>query len=282
MALSLAVIAGIAALLPGLFAMLFWNLRGRRHGGSRPDLPITAVSVLTFSIAVSLVAHTLTWLFASVILQAAVLLGDELPRWAIIGGVVRNPIETMLALGRGGNTAGATTPGDIAWVVGTLGLEIMIVLAFLADEGLDLALDGVDFGNQGWVYTSILRPVQNGFQPIAYVLTTLMKDGLGIGYRGTVADIRQSDRGETLSITLGEPARFLFELKAAKDGGGYGGEAKDPTFVRYAEEDVGSAVALDARVIQNIVVSNRRSSQLKLLARLEAARLKADGPEPDA
>lgn len=273
MALSLAVIAGIAMLLPGLFAMLFWNLRGRRHGGSRPDLPITAVSVLSFSIAISLAAHVMTWLFGNVVIQTAVLLGNELPSWAVIGPAIRNPVETMLALGRGGTAAGLISPGEIAAAVGTLGLEIMVVVSFLADDGLDLALDGVDFGNQGWVYTKILRPAQNDFRPIAFVLTTLMKDGLGVGYRGTVADIRQSDRGETLAITLGEPARFLFELKAGKAPSGYGGEGENPQFIRYAEEDVGSAVALDARVIQNIVVSNRRSSQLKLLADLEAARL---------
>ncbi len=136
------------------------------------------------------------------------------------------------------------------------------------DDGLDLMLDGVDFGNQGWVYANVLRPAQNGYRPIAYVLTTLMKDGLGVGYRGTVADIRQSDRGETLAITLGEAARFLFELKPGSNDTSYGGEPKEPAFTRYAEDDVGSVVALDARVIQNIVVSNRRSSQLKLLGQL--------------
>jgi hypothetical protein len=61
MALTISVIAGIALLLPGLFSVLFWNVRARRHSASRPDLPITAVSVLAISIFVSMLTHLITW-----------------------------------------------------------------------------------------------------------------------------------------------------------------------------------------------------------------------------
>jgi len=254
-------------LLPGLFALLVWNARGRRHGGSRPDLPITAVSVLAFGISISLIAHLCTWAIFDSLLGMATVIGSK---FGSIAPVIDNPVETMLALSRGGKAAVGMTPEAVAIAGVTLLVESCFVASILMDDGADLILEGVDFGNQGWVYTNVLRPAQNGYRPIAYVLTTLMKDGLGIGYRGTVADIRQSDRGETLAITLGEPARFLFELKAGSSDTSYGAEAQDAGFKRYAEEDVGSVVALDARVIQNIVVANRRSSQLELLSKLES------------
>ena len=274
MALSLSVIAGLALLLPGLFAILFWNLRGRRHGGSRPDLPITAISVLAFGIAISLFAHALAWLVSHTVIDLLLAIGDHLPTSFPLWPALRNPIETMLVLARGGAPATTIEPYEIALAVAALFAECVVVVAFLADEGLDLALDGVDIGNQGWVYTHVLQPAQNGYRPVAFVLTNLQKDGLGVGYRGTIADIRQSDRGETLAITLGEPARFLYELQAAKTGMGYGKSDEAPAFVRHQEEDVGSVVALDARVIQNIVVANRRSSQLALLGQLEEQRLR--------
>lgn len=267
MPLSLAVIAGVALLLPGLFALLVWNARGRRHGGSRPDLPITAVSVLAFGITISMIAHGCTWTICDSLLGMATVIGQK---FGSIGVVIDNPVETMLSLSRGGEAAATITPSGIAIAVATLIVESILVASILMDDGADLILEGVDFGNQGWVYTNVLRPAQNGYRPIAYVLTTLMRDGLGIGYRGTVADIRQSDRGETLAITLGEPARFLFELKPGSTDTSYGAEPRDASFNRYAEEDVGSVVALDARVIQNIVVANRRSSQLELLSQLES------------
>lgn len=280
MALSLSVIAGIALLLPGLFAILFWNIRSRRHPASRPDLPITAVSVLAFSIAISLVSHLVAWLGASAVLDLAVEIGRGLPArfQPHLYPALPNPIEVMLAMAKGGTAADPLKPWEVGFAAATLLVECLAVVGFLADDGLDLALDGVDFGNQGWVYTHIVQPAQNGYRPVAFVLTTLAKDGLGIGYRGTVADIRQSDRGETLSITLGEPARFLFELKPGSRERGYGKGDSDAAFVRHPEEDVGSVVSLNASVIQNIVVANRKTSQLELLAVLEDEREKVEGP----
>ena len=278
MPLSLSVIAGIALLLPGLFAIVFWNVRSRRHPASRPDLPITAVSVLAFSIAISLICHLLAWLAAAAVASFGLEVGRALPMaWQRHLYPAVNPIEFMVVMAKGGADAVRLEPWQIAAAAIMLIGECMVVVSFLADDGFDLALDGLDFGNQGWVYTHVVQPAQNGYRPVAFVLTTLIKDGLGIAYRGTVADIRQSDRGETLSITLGEPARFLFELRAGGKDRGYGRADSYPAFVRYPEEDVGSVVALDARVIQNIVVANRKSSQLDLLAALEDAREKAEG-----
>lgn len=278
MALTLSVVVGIALLLPGLFSLLFWNVRARRHSASRPDLPITAVSVLAIAVAGSLVAHLLTWGFFEAIRTLALGVGEGLP--ASIGKhlypAAPNPIEIMVRLAQQSREATAPPSWHLAFAGVTVLIEILLVSVLLADDGFDLATNGLDLGNQGWVYTHVVRPAQNGYRPVAYVLTTLQKDGLGIGYRGVVADIRQSDRGETLAVSLSEPARFLFELKAGKEDGGYGRPAIEPSFVRYPEEEVGDVIALDARVIQNIAVSNPQADRLRRLGRLEAERLEEE------
>ncbi|HEX7855065.1 MAG TPA: hypothetical protein VF503_15355 [Sphingobium sp.] len=269
MALTLSVIAGIALLLPGLFSVLFWNIRARRHSASRPDLPITAVSVLAISIMISMLAHLAAWyvFFAARISGLAIgeglaLLHPGLER--ALPQVIANPVETIVQLAHGATLM----PQDVALVAVTLLLEIVFVGAIIGDEGFDLLLEGVDLNNQGWVYNYIIRPAQNDYRPLAYVVTTLQKDGLGIGFKGVVADIRQSDRGETLAISLSEPERFLFEVKPGRDGGHYGGEASEPSFVRHKDERVGDVVSLDGSVIQNIVISNPQAKRLQELEML--------------
>ncbi|GAA3275654.1 hypothetical protein GCM10020258_54970 [Sphingomonas yabuuchiae] len=51
--LTLAVVTGVAILLPGFFAILLWNTRARRYAVARPDLPVNALSVLAIGVAVS-------------------------------------------------------------------------------------------------------------------------------------------------------------------------------------------------------------------------------------
>lgn len=283
MALTLSVIAGIALLLPGLFGVLFWNVRARRHAASRPDLPITAVSVLAISVGLSLAVHLAAWYFAFVARLLLVEIGTAMSTWQTAAAhllpVAANPIETMILLAHG-DAATAVQPFDAALVALTILLEMAFVFAVIRDEGLDLLFEGVDLGNQGWVYTYIMRPVQNDYRPILYVLTTLQKDGLGIGFRGVIDDIRQGEKGETLALSLMDPERFLFEIKPGKDGGGYGGAASPPEFIRHADEPVGDVVSLDGKVIQNIVISNPSAERLKALERLlDAGDIP---PEPEA
>lgn len=267
MALTLSVIAGIALLLPGLFAVLFWNVRARRHSASRPDLPITAVSVLAISICVSMVAHLAAWyaFFAGrlLCLAAGAGLASFAPKLALPPPIA-NPIETILRLTQGV----PINSFDVALIPLVILVEIAFVAAVVADDGFDLMLEGIDLNNQGWVYTYIIRPAQNDYRPLAYVLTTLQRDGLGIGFRGVVADIRQSERGETLAISLSSPERFLFELKPSRDGGGYGGDAQDPTFIRHKDEPIGDVVSLERKAIQNIVISNPQAKRLEELETL--------------
>lgn len=285
MPLTISVIAGIALLLPGLFSILFWNVRARKHAASRPDLAITAVSVLTISIAVSMMVHLLAWYFFFACQKLLITIGSAIagasPRLAMaLPGSIENPIETIARLAHG--TSGITVePTAAAAVVLTLLLEIAFVSAVLSDEGFDLLFEGVDLGNQGWVYTHLVRPARNDYRPIAYVVTTLQKDGLGIGFRGMVEDIRQSEKGETLALTLLDPERFLYELKSGQDGGGYGGEATPPQFVRHKEEPVGTIVSIDGKFIQNIVISTPQAERLKRLkALMDASGITLNPREP--
>ncbi len=271
MALTLSVIAGITLLLPGLFGILFWNARARRYAASRPDLPITAISVLAMSISVSLLVHLLAWYIFLASGYLAVQIGNGLSwllpaQWFTPLPFVANPIETIFKL-TNASVTGTVRPVEVALLGITIVLEVAFIAKLVNDDGFDLLLEGSDFGNQGWVHSHIVRPAQNGYRPIAYVLTTLTKEGLGIGYRGIVADIRQSDRGETLAISLTEPERFLFELKNGKPAA-YGAPEVEPGFVRYQDESVGSLVSLDGKVIQNIVISNPNAQLLEELGKL--------------
>ncbi|MBM0684885.1 hypothetical protein H5P20_27885, partial [Klebsiella pneumoniae] len=130
--------------------------------------------------------------------------------------------------------------------------------------------EGWDFGGHGWAYTHIIKPTQHGHRPIAYVLTDLQHDGLGVGYRGVVADIRQSSDGQTQSISLASPARFLFELKPGTSRRWT--PSSEPALVRYAERPVGDVIGLDQKVIHDIVVSTPATDLLRELRDLDTQR----------
>lgn len=266
MALTLSVIAGIALLLPGLFGVLLWNLRARRYAASRPDLPITAVSVLIISVSVSMLAHLAAWCVFFTVHLAFTKIGASItncvPGLTLLPSL-NNPIETMVKLAQSGKFEAI----DLLAITVTLILEIAFIGAIIIDDGFDLMLEGVDLGNQGWVYTYIIRPAQNDYRPLAYVLTTLNKDGLGLGFRGVVADIRQSEKGETLAISLSAPERFLYELRAGQTKW-YGGKPMAPAFIRHEDEPVGDVVSLDGKTIHNIVISNPQAKRLRELENL--------------
>lgn len=273
MPITLAVIAGLALLLPGLTAIALSSLRGRRNAASRPELQLTAVSVIVVAVGGSLLVHLITYGFVYGGLWSAQILGHALPSPGHLNQVIAaifydhghlrpalpNPFDLIVKIAGGGSIS----PAALAEIVIVLVFETGLAVSFVADEGVDLFLDGVDVNNQGWVFEHITRPGQNGYRPIAYVLTTIQKDGLGIGYKGVVGDIRQSDKGETLAISLNEPERFLYELRPSTplDSGQRG----PPTFDRYPDEYIGGVVALDAKVILNIVVSNPRADLVSKL-----------------
>ena len=265
MDLTLSVLAGILLILPGLASIAGWNLRATRSGATRPELPLTAVSVLLIAIGISMAAHLAGYLIIEIVRNALTALGmiiapDSLMsplRLLVTDGagqylsVWNNPFEAALHAATGKDVELATH--DALCLVAAIGAETLLVTRVLADEGFDLATEGVDFNNHGWVFQHVVRPAQNGYRPIAHVLTTMQKDGLGIGYRGTVVDIRQSEKGQTLAISLLEPERFLYHLKG-EEPAKRGAAVSPPTFERHAADYIGGVVTLDAQSISNIVV----------------------------
>jgi len=257
MNLTLGVLAGVVLLLPGLIALSAWNLRASRSGASRPELPLTAVSVLVIAIGGALVAHLVSYFVSEAGLRLAVLVGDGLQ--AALPALEQflpgrhlpvapaNPFVTILSAAEGK----PVSVSDLTFVGLVIVGEMMVVTSIIAHDGFDLLLDGFDLANQGWVYQHVIRPSKNGYRPIAHVLTTTQLNGYGIGYRGLVADIRQSEKGETLAISLLDPERFLYGVSIPDAGA-----ENEPAFGRHAVDHVGGVVSIEAKSIFNIVVQN--------------------------
>lgn len=266
--LTLAVVTGVAILLPGFFAILLWNPRARRYAVARPDLPVNALSVLAIGVAVSLIAHLLTGLAIGLVQTLLIDVSRFLPADYRTPAV--NPIGTLLIVAQGGPKAAALSASDLVWGICAPIFSTLAVVMLMADDALDVATEGWDFGGHGWAYTHIIKPTQHGHRPIAYVLTDLQHDGLGVGYRGVVADIRQSSDGQTQSISLASPARFLFELKPGTSRRWT--PSSEPALVRYAERPVGDVISLDQKVIHDIVVSTPATDLLRELRDLDTQR----------
>jgi hypothetical protein len=277
MTLTLAVIAGLLLLLPGMTAVAVWNLTNKASA-SRPELPLTAVSVLFVTLLVALGVHLFAYLLVTPLIQALEALGNELPPFQ--GGhaltdflysakgtllpAPANPFDLIVRAARGERLGGDA----FAEIAATIGVECLMVGALIGHEGLSVAFDGIDLANRGWAFTHILRPIANGYAPVAYVLTTVMKDGLGVGYKGPVGDLRLSERGEVVTLSLDRPERFLFEMRAGSDGGGYGGEPRGPSWKRHTDEYLGGVVALDGKNISNIVVTCPRPELVDEIGKL--------------
>ena len=266
--LTLAVVTGVAILLPGFFAILLWNTRARRYAVARPDLPVNALSVLAIGVAVSLIAHLLTGLAIGLVQSLLVDVSRFLP--ALYRTPSVNPIGTLLIIAQGGPKAAALGGNDLVLGICAPIFSTLAIIMLMADDALDVATEGWDFGGHGWAYTHIIKPTQHGHRPIAYVLTDLQHDGLGVGYRGVVADIRQSSDGQTQSISLASPARFLFELKPGTSR--RWAPSSEPALVRYTERPVGGIISLDQKVIHDIVVSAPATDLLRELRDLDTQR----------
>ncbi len=285
MALTLAVIGGLLLLLPGMTAVAVWNLTNKASA-SRPELPLTAVSVLFVTLLVSLGAHLLGEIFVAPLLLSLSAIGAELPSFQhghALSDVFYtaqgqlypgppNPFDLIIRAARGDLLSG----GAFMEIAVMIAAECLLVGSFVAHEGLSVVFDGVDLANRGWAFTHILRPIANGYAPVAYVLTTVMKDGLGVGYKGPVGDLRLSERGEVLTLSLDRPERFLFEMKPGSTGGDYGGEPRVPQWMRHADEYVGGVVALDGKNIANIVVTCPRPDLVDTIGQLAADLTPAD------
>lgn len=241
---TLALLAGLVLLLPGMTALVSWNIQGAAQGAKRPELQLTSVTALFVALGMALLMHVLGYGLVSLIWAALVELGEHVRP---AGPLIENPYEMALAISLGGKPASS---GSIeAFLVLTL-LECLLAWRLIASPGLDLVLDGFDVRSQGWVYQHVVRPLRHGYTPIAYVLTTTPSGEYGIGYEGIVADIRQGENGELKSISLAEPQRFAYQLIPASDQH----PRRKPQLVTHEREWVGGVVALDGSVVRNVVI----------------------------
>jgi hypothetical protein len=273
MNLTLGVVAGILLILPGLAAMAAWNIRANRSGATRPDLPLTAVSVLLIAIGASLAAHLLSYMLVEAVRVALVAAGTGLPQTSsmtlplqvlLTDGHELRPVWSnpfVAALHAATAKDAELAPFDAVWLAIAIIFESLIVFSVVSDEGFELGVEDIDVSNQGWVFQHYVRPAQNGYRAIAHVLTSTTHNGLGVAYRGTVVDLRQSEKGETLAISLLEPERFLYELTPAKPDAWHS-PARAAAFKRSEAEYVGGVVSLEARVIANVVIQTVQAGMI--------------------
>ena len=260
MSITLAFLAGVVLLLPGITGLTLWNLLGTRQGARRPDVQLTSVTALFVAVVMSIVLHVGGYSLIEIMLRAAAELKMQFPGQVGKLTLPDNPYATAIGLALGRSSV---SPLALDGFLLAVGIESVAAAAVIASEGLPLALDGVDLRSQGWVFQHIVRPVQHGFRPIAYVLTLPVQGEYGIGYEGVVADIRQGGEGEVKLIGLAEPQRFIYRVVPVDPAA----PSSPPSFVTSDREWLGGVVALEAAVIRNIVVHN---VPLSALADVEA------------
>lgn len=249
MNITLALLAGVVLLLPGITGLTFWNLLGSRQGAKRPDVQLTSITALFVTVFIALVMHFAGYAFVESVLRAAADLQSAAPPWWPRVAVPANPYEVAIGLALGRTTV---SPLALEYFLLVMFLESILAGMIVASEGLGLALEGADLRSQGWVFQHIVRPTYHGFRPIAYVMTVPVQGEYGIGYEGVVADVRQGDDGEVKLISLADPQRFIYRL-APGDAAVQGSAG---AIVSGGREWIGGVIAIDGSVIRNVVVHN--------------------------
>lgn len=239
MNLTVALLAGLFLLLPGLTALATWNRLSSRHGARRPELPLTSVSALFIAFAVSILAHILGGIIVELIVQASHEAGKLAPHHWPADTTLHTPMRAVMDMVSAppaplpsipptnakelqdaidaAKAAAEQRAGEIVagvWMmIAQVLAECVLVFFFVSSRGVELLIDRMDLQGQGWVYKSVVRPHRHGYTPVAYVLTALTngKD-LGVGYRGIVAELRQGVDGELKVISLAKPDAFVYEL----------------------------------------------------------------------
>lgn len=241
---TLALLAGLALLLPGITALVAWNLQGATQGAKRPELQLTSVNALFVAMAMAILMHVAGYGLVALFWSAAIELGLYTRPW---GPPIQNPYEMALAVSLGNGSPSSESVWTFLIVIL---LESMLAWRLIISRGLDIALDAFDIRSQGWVFQHVVRPLRHGYTPIAYVLTTSTHVEYGIGYEGIVADIRQGDNGELKAISLAEPQRFIYQLVPADEKH----PRRKPHLQTHDREWIGGMVALDGSMIRNIVI----------------------------
>jgi len=52
---TIALLAGLVLLLPGITALVSWNLQGATHGAKRPELQLSSVTALFVALGIAIV-----------------------------------------------------------------------------------------------------------------------------------------------------------------------------------------------------------------------------------
>jgi hypothetical protein len=208
-------------------------------------------------LAGSIVIHLAGYLLINVLRNALVEAGDLL-HWSF-GPVFADPYIAALQFSVG-KLAGssATSSGEaltsLAAFVSVIVVESAVAFCLVTNPGLDIVAEPVDIRGQGWVYDNVVRPLQHGYTPIAYVLTNITADDRGVGYEGVVADIRQGADGEIKTLSLAAPSRFIYELRGAKSPKLLSAGRKTPDMEIYDSEWIGGVIALEPATIRNVVI----------------------------
>jgi hypothetical protein len=299
--LTVALLAGLFLLLPGLTALATWNRLSTRHGARRPELPLTSVSALFIAFAVSIAAHLVGGLVVELIVLAAREAGTLAPsHWpnlttlpvpmrAVMEMYAGPPppppalapttVKEAEALAEAARRAAeARTALDVAglWMMILQVLaECALVFFVVSGRGAELLIDRLDIqGQQGWGYKHVVRPHRHGQTPVAYVLTAL-SDGkaLGVGYRGVVSELRQGSDGELKVISLADPDAFIYELEG-------GPQVETPARAKasdkiaatdlsrlkmHAKRSLEGVVVLEAATVRNILINNWKPKQVATL-----------------
>lgn len=244
---TIALLAGLVLLLPGITALVSWNFQNVNHGAKRPELQLTSVTALFAALGIALVMHLLGWGLTNLAWAAAAELADR-THWSV-GPLVENPYDMAVEV-----ALGATKPAAesiAAFLIVTL-LACIFAARLVGSEGLDIAFEPFDVRSQGWVFQHVVRPLRHGYKPIAYILTATPHGEYGIGYQGIVADIRQGENGELKSISLADPERFVYQVVHHRPD-----QPRLVPHIQTHDRDwIGGVVVLDASVIRNVVIQN--------------------------
>lgn len=301
MNLTVALLAGLFLLLPGLTALATWNRLSTRHGARRPELPLTSVSALFIAFAVSIAAHLVGGLVVEMIVLACREAGTLAPGHWPSTTTLPIPMRAVMEMYAGppppppalapatlkeaeamAETARRAAEARTNWDVAGVWMMILQVLAecalvffVVSGRGAELLIDRLDLqGQQGWGYKHVVRPHRHGQTPVAYVLTAL-SDGkaLGVGYRGVVSELRQGGDGELKVISLADPDAFIYELEggvvaapAARAKALDKIAATDLSRLKmHAKRSLEGVVVLEAATVRNILINNWKPKQVATL-----------------
>lgn len=266
MNLTISVLEGLLLLLPGLTALGAWNFLGSRAAARRPELPLTAVNSLAVAMLVALIVHVAGIAIAQIVVSAAA-------EWNDLGFAPRLPDLTNPYAGAVrllSDHPAQPDPGAFFGLLVVILFECYVVTRIVASRGVALTLGAYDLRGVGWAQTHYIEPLSRGYTPVAYVMLKAVDKGCGVGYAGPIADLRFNSQGVVSSISLGNPQRFVYEVRAGEPSSGLAGSSKvrrrAPSLpgIEFQEPEwVGGVVHVSTDDIHNLVVRSLSPTQVR-------------------